>query len=678
MKNNKKFLIGIVSLIVIVLLIAVYIYYIREDSNSFTVSERNWLSENRNIRENFEIISDYPIYGEDGVFNDFIESLEDATNLEFNVIPYYKSIKTTSNDYKFKIVKEYNDIKSNDILLNEDVYVVIGKSEEKLNEIRDFENLVLGVFNDDVGDISYYLKSGRNLTYKTYDDSTKLFSALDADEVDMIVVPNIMFLDKIIVNDNYYINYVLTEMSNKIVLSLKDNNSKLNNIIKKHFQNWTEKSFVEKYNKKLLDYYVEKNKINDKTKSNILSKTYTYGFVENYPYEALVRGNFVGISAEYVNRIMRLSNIEFEFKKYKTVNELKTAANNKEIDMFFNYYNWDIDSYKKTTSPFIEKYSVLGNLSDYNIVNSFESMRGKKIKVMHDTALYSFFKNNSKANISTVKNIKQLSKQEQGKLIVVDNETYNYYRNTKFKKYELLYTDTMTNDYNFMIKDSNSDFYDLFNYIITTNSYYNYRNNGLNSLDVSILNQKTFKGLYFSLIIIIVSPVLLGFIAFNIYKKRKAVKTLKKEERKKYTDMLTSLKNRNYLNFNINNWNASKKYPQAIVIIDLNNINYVNENYGYKKGDNLIVKAAGLLVNTQLEKSEIIRTDGNEFLIYLVGYSEQQISAYTKKLSKELKTLPYGFGAAIGYSMIIDDIKTIDDAINEATLDMRNDKEGYK
>ena len=276
MKNNKKFLITLIDIAlipVIVLLIAVYIYYIREDSNSFTVSERNWLSENRNVRENFEIISDYPIYGEDGVFNDFIESLEDATNLEFNVIPYYKSIKTTSNDYKFKIVKEYNDIKSNDILLNEDVYVVIGKSEEKLNEIRDFENLVLGVFNDDVGDISYYLKSGRNLTYKTYDDSSKLFSALDANEVDMIAVPNIMFLDKIIVNDNYYINYVLTEMSNKIVLSLKDNNSKLNNIIKKHFQNWTEKSFVEKYNKKLLDYYVEKNKINDKTKSNILSKT---------------------------------------------------------------------------------------------------------------------------------------------------------------------------------------------------------------------------------------------------------------------------------------------------------------------------------------------------------------------------------------------------------------------
>jgi len=40
--------------------------------------------------------------------------------------------------------------------------------------------------------------------------------------------------------------------------------------------------------------------------------------------------------------------------------------------------------------------------------------------------------------------------------------------------------------------------------------------------------------------------------------------------------------------------------------------------------------------------------------------------------------LPYGFGAAIGYSMIVDEIKTIDDAINEATLEMRTDKEDYK
>ena len=113
-------------------------------------------------------------------------------------------------------------------------------------------------------------------------------------------------------------------------------------------------------------------------------------------------------------------------------------------------------------------------------------------------------------------------------------------------------------------------------------------------------------------------------------------------------------------------------------MVDLNNIKYVNDNYGHEEGDQLIIKAAGILVNTQLENSEIIRTDGNEFLIYLVGYSERQISTYTKKLSKEMKSLPHEFGAAVGFSMITDEIKTLDDAINEATLDMISDKEEYK
>ena len=113
-------------------------------------------------------------------------------------------------------------------------------------------------------------------------------------------------------------------------------------------------------------------------------------------------------------------------------------------------------------------------------------------------------------------------------------------------------------------------------------------------------------------------------------------------------------------------------------MIDLNNVKYINDNYGHEEGDQLIIEAAGILVNTQLENSEIIRTDGNEFLIYLVGYSERQVETYTKKLSKELKRLPHEFGAGVGYSMIVDKIKTLDDAINEATLEMIANKEDFK
>ena len=130
-------------------------------------------------------------------------------------------------------------------------------------------------------------------------------------------------------------------------------------------------------------------------------------------------------------------------------------------------------------------------------------------------------------------------KNSDSNLLVVDNEVYNYYRNSKFKDYELLYTDIMTNDYYFMINNENEQFYNLFNYIINTNSYYNYRNSGLNSLNVSVFNESSFGKLYIILLIAILIPIIGFGILYYLLKKKNKIKTVKKEERKKYTDMLT-------------------------------------------------------------------------------------------------------------------------------------------
>ena len=150
---------------------------------------------------------------------------------------------------------------------------------------------------------------------------------------------------------------------------------------------------------------------------------------------------------------------------------------------------------------------------------------------------------------------------------------------------------------------------------------------------------------------------------------------LSKADKLRYIDSLTSLKNRKYLNDNISNWDNSEAYPQSIIIIDLNNIAYINDNFGHAEGDKVIALGAGILINNQLSDSEIVRTNGNEFLIFTIGHDEKTIISYIRKLNKEFKELSHGFGAAIGYSMINDEIKTIDDAINEATIDMRNNKE---
>ncbi len=678
MKLNKKLIILVPVLIALIVFLSLYFYFNKEDINSLTVNDRKWIESNVSTIYDFELISNYPVYGENGVFYEFIDDFQKDTGLEFNVIPYLKTSKPASNGLRFRVLRNDEQLSDKDLLLGEDVYIVISKSNLKINRVTDFKDITVGVFTSDVGEISYYLKTGTNVTYKPYDTIEKMTEALDDGTVECIIIPNLMYLDKTIANDEYFINYTLTEMNNKLVLTLSDNNDKLNQIVKKYYENWKNKKYVNYYNEHLLDYYISNNNINDKTKADLLSKNYVYGYVENSPYEATIDKKLVGISGEYINRIERLTGIDFTFKKYKSIEELKKAIDKGEIDIYFNYYNYSKDNYKATSSTFIEEYVVLSKTKNAYVINSFEALKGIKTSILNNNALYDYFRDNSKANLTPYDNIdKMLSKTKDG-VIVIDKEVYTINKNGKFKNYEVLYNGIMTNDYNYMIKTDNKAFYDLFNYIINTNSYYRYRNSGLNSLNPSIVDRTTFEQLYIIILAIIFVPLIVLTIMYVLLKKRHKVKTVKKEERKKYTDMLTSLKNRNYLNLNIKAWNETNKYPQAIVIIDLNNIKYVNDNYGHEAGDKLIIKAASILVNTQLENSEIVRTDGNEFLIYLVGYSEQQISTYTNKLTKEFKGLPYGFGAALGYSMIMDEIKTIDDAINEATLEMRTNKEDYK
>lgn len=678
---KKKLLIILPVLIALIAFIFVYRYYNKEDSTTtLTVSEKRWVEDNNEKEYDFEVVNDYPLYGlnGEGVIFDFLNDFEKNIGITFNKISYLKSANPNSNSYRIRILDNDEKISKKDLFLFNDNYVAVGKEYRRLNHITDMKNIKFGILKEDKDEVSYYLKSGSNLSYESYDDITKLYNALDQGTVNMIIVPNIMYLNYTIQNNKYFINYYFTELKKQIVLTLSNDNNELNNIVTKYYNKWRQTKYVSEYNDEYLNYYLTNNKIDAKTKAKLISKNYVYGYVENVPYEKKVNGKVAGIAGEYIDRIARLADINFEYKKYSSLKDLEKAIDKGEVDIYFDYYNYDNKKYLETVSTFIEDYVILGKQEDNHVINSFESLKGTNIAMLGNDSLYNYFKNNSRANIETFDNLDDLIKNARNRAIVVDSEIYSYYQNNKFKKLKLIYKDNMTNDYKFMVKNDNKAFYNLFNYIINTNSYYNYRNSGIENLNASILEDSTFEQFYTIVLIIIFTPLIILGITYLILKHKKAKKKVKITDRQKYTDMLTSLKNRNYLNAKMQEWEDCEVFPQSIVIVDLNNVKYVNDNYGHEEGDQLIIKAAGVLVNTQLENSEIIRTDGNEFLIYLVGYSDRQMSTYTKKLSKEMKNLPHEFGAAIGYSMITDEIKTIDDAINEATLEMITNKEEYK
>ncbi len=680
---KKKTLIIIPLIIIAIVFIGVFIYYNREDAKtSLTVNEKKWVEENDSNMIDINIINNYPLYGlnGEGVFFEFLKDFEKNIGLEFNKIPYLKENEAPNTGYSFRVLNNEDKLTNNDLLIATDGYIAIGKEHLRINKITDISNITLGIFKTDAAEISYYLKSSSNLAFKSYETIDELFNALNNNEVGMIIIPNIMYLDKTIENNSYYINYYFTEMNKKLVLTLNNDNTKLNNIIRKYFDKWKNNNYVDEYNDSYFNYYIEKNELTSKDKTDLVKKNYVYGYVENYPYEVEIDNKVSGIAGEYLNRISRLTNISFKYKKYSSKEALKKAIKKGSVDIYFDYYNYadENNDYKETISTFIEEYTILGKREDNHIVNSFESLKDQNIAMINDTSLYNYFENNSRSDISTYKNNEELVKKADDKILVVDKEIYNLYKNTTFKNYDVLYQDIMMNDYKFMVKKNNNTFYNLFNYIITTNSYYNYRNSGLADINRSIVERSSFMGLFLIILLIVSIPLIALTVLYIYFKYKKKVKKVRKEDRHKYTDLLTSLKNRNYLNKKAPDWEASKVYPQAVVIIDLNNVKYVNDNYGHEEGDRLIVTAASTLVNTQLENSEIIRTDGNEFLVYLVGYSERQVETYAKKLEKEMKDLPHDFGASVGYSMILDDIKTLDDAINEATLEMMTKKQGLK
>ncbi len=681
MKKKLFFLIPII--IVAIVFFGVYGYYNKQDAkNALTVTEKKWVEENKSNVIDFSVINDYPLYGlnGEGVFFNFLNDFEQDVGLEFNKVSYLKEDKISSKGYSFRVLDNDTKLTKNDLLLFNDGYIALGREYQRINHITDMKNITFGVLKDDASDISYYLKSGSNLVYKSYDGVDSLFKALDSKDVEMIIIPNIMYLNKTIGKKDYIINYYFTEMKKQVVLTLASDNYKLNTIIKSYYKKWKDSKYVNEYNEAYLDYYMKENNISSKTKADLISKNYVYGYVENSPYEVEIDGKIAGIAGEYINRIERLMDISFTFKKYPSKEALEKAIKKNDVDIYFDYYGFgeENSNYLSTLSTFVEDYVVLGKQSNSQIVGSFESLKGEKLAMLDNDSLYDYFKNNSRSNITTYKDLDSLVKKANDKLVVIDKEVYYRYQHTKFKNYVVIYTDTMMNDYKFMVKKENRAFYNLFNYIISTNSYYNYRNAGLIDIERTVVERSSFRELFFLILMLIFIPLVVLLIIYLYAKEKKKVKKVKKEDRHKYTDLLTGLKNRNYLNKKVPEWEASNVYPQAVVMIDLNNIKYINDNYGHEEGDNVIVKSASILVNSQLENTEIIRTDGNEFLVYLVGYSEKQVATYTLKLEKEMKALPHEFGACVGYSMIFDEIKSLDDAINEATLEMMTKKQGLK
>lgn len=677
-KNNKWLVISFIILLLVILVLLINFSKGSGSNTKLTLTEKKWIENNKKEVINISVANNIPMFSSDGegVFFDFISNFEESTGLSLNLISYDASSEVEENDLYFEVIKQdsYSKLKDDDMIFYKDYYVLVGKDDSKISSPEDIKNKKIGVLSNDLANVSFYISSDNGVTYAPYQTDEELQNAIKNSQVDYIAVPKTRYESFILEND-YNILYNITEMNEAYVLKTsKDNDKHLDSIVYKKYLEYKQNDLQKEYEESLITLLMDKNNISEKSKADFLSKKYVFGYLENDPYTDTINNKLIGLDSTFINSFSDVSGASFSLKKYRSVKDLKDALNSGKVDIAPNYYNYTSLSgnYAITISPYDEQYVVLVNKDKTDIVvNSVKSLKGKNVITTNST-LAKFLEKEGKAKVTTYDKINTLiNKINKDSIVVLDQNVYDMFKDSKLSDYRVIYNDKENLEYGYIIKDNNENatFKSLFTTYMQTINYkqmYNvaWKQYGKDSKEVS-----------YSFLYVIIA-VLVVFVAWLFLRKKiKIKKKAKREETIRYIDPLTSLKNRNYLNKNFKRWGDNAIYPQAIIVINLNNLRHVNDVYGHEEGDKLIKLAANILIRNQLEQSDIIRTDGNEYLIYMVGYEKNKVVTYMRKLYKELSELPYGYGATLGYSMIEDDIKTIDDAINEAVLEIRANKE---
>ncbi len=664
MKKKKSIIIIIISILVVIG-IAVGLYFILNDKDKLTVSERNWVNQNIGTIQNINVINNVNVFGKNGsgVFYDFISDFETEYGLSINPITFNEGSNPSGISFGVK-----NIVDDNDILFYTDHYVLVGKNNDYISTEEDLNGKNIDILSKDLSYVSKYVKKASNVVFKQFENIDEIILDMNENETYMLV-PLMEYLDTILSKD-YKVVYHFSDIKEYYVLSLSDD--KLSSVLKKYYNKWNNE-FDNVYNDNLFKTFTSAMNITDTEVDSMQSITYNYGFVNASPYEVILGGKYGGIVAVYLSNFSKFADIEFNFVKYKTFNKFMKAVNNKDIDLYFNYYNFTDDFYQ--TDGISIEYVIAARRDNSTVIKSIYSLIGETVYVQENSKIYDYIKNISDINIKTFSTTKDLFKlNKKDVFIILDKNTFDYYSDNKLDNYTGRYEDFISNEYTFKVR-TNSALYRLLDKYIGVMDENKLVIEGLNNHYDTIKSGNIITKIAEYILLILLLVVLIIFIIFKKSKRISIARKIKKDDKMKFIDQLTSLKNRNFLNENIETWNNNTIYPQTIVVIDLNKIQEINDLYGYNEGDKQIKSLANILVKTQLDNSEIMRTDGNEFVIYLVGYSQKQVSNYIFKLNKEIKKLPYEFGAEFGFSMIQDDIKTIEDALNEAVEDMKKNKE---
>lgn len=150
-----------------------------------------------------------------------------------------------------------------------------------------------------------------------------------------------------------------------------------------------------------------------------------------------------------------------------------------------------------------------------------------------------------------------------------------------------------------------------------------------------------------------------------------------------FHDPLTELYNRLYFDEELARLHKSRNLPISIIVVDLDGLKFINDNFGHKAGDNYIKDAAKVLKESLRASDVIARIGGDEFAIILTNTSEENVKKVMERIRKKVDEFnkisgKFPISLSMGYAIAQEEPVDMDHLLIEADHAMYEDKKNRK
>lgn len=148
-------------------------------------------------------------------------------------------------------------------------------------------------------------------------------------------------------------------------------------------------------------------------------------------------------------------------------------------------------------------------------------------------------------------------------------------------------------------------------------------------------------------------------------------------------DTLTDIHNRYFFDKIMDKYNKYMNTSVAIILCDLDELKYVNDNFGHKKGDVLIQQSAKLLKQYFTKNAIVSRIGGDEFAIVMISTDKAQVESLCENLDEYISQYnthnqAFNIKISIGYAFNEHSLGEMESIFTEAEKNMYQHKRSKK